>query len=439
MNGKHGKYMTVLYTKPCDCGGDCLYCIKETTVTRSTVPNQDTLLAASVNWSSAKQLIARCKNEDIQLGKGHKFELRIKGNSFTNYPPEYLEAYIKEIYDLLNGYESESFEDAFIAQKNASDKVVQIVIETRPDQITDLWCDRMRRWGVTTIEIGVQSLNDDVLSANNRGHLTDAVRRATELIRSYGFELGYQVMLGLYKSNPDIDADMLTHTLWRDEYYPDNLKVYPTLLLPNEEAQKPLYTLFHNGEWTPIGDAEYDAFLRSVLPSIPADVHVNRLQRIFTEAEVAYGPSKIIDRKKHRNISKCMWQRSFQNSDHNYSDIDNWSYITYTHGNHHSVQCVTGDGTLLGFGRISLADGKSYIRDLRVLGDPLCIGEKGDWTNTLQHRGIGKDMLATLEQLAIDNGADTCIVYSSAGCTGYFEKQGYLPENYYTLTKKLSK
>ena len=438
MNGKHGKYMTVLYTRPCDCGGNCLYCIKETGVTRSTIPNQDTLLASQVNWSSAKQLLARCEAEGIVLGQGNKFELRIKGNSFTNYPPEYLEGYIKDVYDLLNGWVSDSFEEAFIGQENAADRVVQIVIETRPDQITEQWCDYMRKWGVTTVEIGVQSLNDGVLAANNRGHLTDVVRSAAKLIRSYGFELGFQVMLGLWGSSREIDVDMLTRALWQKEYYPDTLKIYPTLLLPNEDAQRPMYDLFHKGEWLPIGDEEYDLFLREVLPYIPYDVHVNRLQRIFTESEVAYGPFKIIDRTKYRGISKCMWQRSFQNSGCDYTDIKDWHYVITSHENHYTVQCVTNDDVLLGYGRLSVDGNVGYLRDLRVLGDPIHIGETSDRTQSLQHMGIGREMLSTLEAIAKNGGANECVIYSSAGCVSYFTKLGYKKVNHYTLVKDIT-
>lgn len=437
MDNNTGKYMVVLYTKPYDCGGNCLYCIKESAVTRSTIPNQDTLLAAEHAWSSSAQLIARCDNENVILGRGNKFELRIKGNSFTNYDYSYLEDYIKEVYDLLNGFKSDTFEDAFRAQEHAKDKCVQIVIETRPDQITDIWCERMRRWGVTSVEIGVQSLSDKVLQMNNRGHLTDEVRRATKLIRRYGFDLGYQVMLGLYGSDEDTDANMLMNELWQDEYYPDSLKVYPCLLLPNEDAQQPLYNLFYKGEWIPIEDDAYDRFLHRVLPCIPPDAHVNRLQRIFREDEVAYGPFKIIDRSKYRSITPCMWQRSFQNSAIDYSNINAFHYVTYVHGDHICVQCVTDDNIILGFARASALGNDFLLRDIRVLGRPLLVGEAHNSENSLQHHGIGKELLRTAELYAKGKGAQRMVVYSSAGCVGYFRKCGYNSKNAYTLVKPL--
>ena len=87
MDRNHGKYMVVLYTKPADCGGTCLYCIRERALTRSTLLNEDTRLAQTTGWSSSGQLRQRLRDARLQLGTGLKLELRIKGNSFTNYDP----------------------------------------------------------------------------------------------------------------------------------------------------------------------------------------------------------------------------------------------------------------------------------------------------------------------------------------------------------------
>ena len=440
MDGNHGKYMVVLYTKPEDCGGQCLYCIKTTNITNATVPNEDTLMAQSTAWSSAMQFMHRCEDAGIKLHTGNKFELRIKGNSFTNYDAVYLEHFIKDVYDLLNGSASESFEEAFRMQEQARDKCVQIVVETRADMITHEWCQRMLKWGVRTVEIGVQSLNDSVLDANMRGHRTDAVREATKLIRHYGFELGYQVMIGLYKSMRQIDCDMLRRQLWESEYYPDSLKIYPCLLLHDETAQQPLYMLLHSGCWKPVQDAEYDDILKEVLPDIPADVHVNRLQRILDPSDIAYGVRCKINRQKYREICHSMWQRSVQNVPSGFLSRKSYSLIPYLHDDELCVQAVTKEDTILGYGRLSLREKKAVIRDLRVLGKPLNVGQKPtESPDELQHQGIGKAMLAFMEQYAFQHGKEKILVNSSAGCVGYFKGNGYQNETDYLLIKHFDK
>lgn len=189
MDGGHGKYLAVLYTRPCDCGGRCIYCIDDKSVTKSTMPNEDTLLAARTDWSAKAQLHQRCKDANISPAQGAKFAFGIKGNSFTNYPMDYLENFIRQAYDELNGFVSDSFCEAFAAQRYAPNRCVHITVETRPDQITREWCEKMRFWGVRTVEIGVQSLNEGVLRAINRGHGVEEVVRAAKLIRNTALSL----------------------------------------------------------------------------------------------------------------------------------------------------------------------------------------------------------------------------------------------------------
>ena len=76
-----------------------------------------------------------------------------------------------------------------------------IRISTRPDCISEDILEILKNYGVTAIELGAQSMCDDVLLANRRGHTTDDVRKASKLIKEYGFELGLQMMTGLYKSD----------------------------------------------------------------------------------------------------------------------------------------------------------------------------------------------------------------------------------------------
>lgn len=440
MNRRHGKYMVVMYTKQADCGGRCRYCIKDQHVTSSTIPNEDTLLAQQTKYSSSLQLINRCKAEGVELDCGNKFELRIKGNSFTNYSPIYLERYIKEVYDLLNQEPSKTFEEAFLKQEFSNDKCVQIVVETRPDQITPEWCEIMQHLGITTVEIGVQSLFDDVLDANWRGHSVEAVCNATSLIRKYGFELGYQVMLGLFGSTYEKDFLMISHLLWQEKYYPDTLKMYPCVLLPNRAAQASLYDLYDNDKWKPIINEEYENFLRQVSPYFPPDVHVNRLQRIFSSQEVAFGVKYEINRQEFRNLSRCMWQRSIQNNNPESLtniQLEKYRIIVFTHGSDKCFQAVTENNIILGYGRLSIQDTYGVVRDLRVLGEPAKVGEHLDDPLFIQHRGIGTAILWQMEALLANLGLKKIFVYSSAGSVAYFKKKGYKTVNHYTLFKYL--
>lgn len=119
-----------------------------------------------------------------------------------------------------------------------------IRISTRPDCIDSDTVILLKSYGVTAIELGAQSMCDDVLVANDRGHSSQAVRDASEIIKSHGISLGLQMMTGLYKS--DYNKDIYT----ADEFIklmPDTVRIYPTVTLKGTKLSR----LFNTGEYIP--------------------------------------------------------------------------------------------------------------------------------------------------------------------------------------------
>lgn len=122
------------------------------------------------------------------------------------------------------------------------DKFMGIRISTRPDYISPEILDILSHYGVTSIELGAQSMSDEVLSANQRGHSSDDVINASKLIKSYGFSLGLQMMTGLYKA--DFSSDIETAKKFI-EIKPDTVRIYPTIVLKDTY----LGELFENGDY----------------------------------------------------------------------------------------------------------------------------------------------------------------------------------------------
>ena len=118
-----------------------------------------------------------------------------------------------------------------------------IRVSTRPDAIDDEVLETLKNYGVTAIELGAQSMDDEVLVANRRGHTAEDVIKASNLIKNYGFELGLQMMTGLYKS--DFYKDMQTA---REivKLQPDTVRIYPTVVLRNTH----LGVLYEKGVYT---------------------------------------------------------------------------------------------------------------------------------------------------------------------------------------------
>lgn len=111
---------------------------------------------------------------------------------------------------------------------------------TRPDCVDAEIVDILKSYGVTAVELGAQSMNDEVLSANDRGHTSEDVRRASALIKQSGIELGLQMMTGLYSDTPEFCLDTADEFI---KLSPGAVRIYPTVILKNTR----LGELFESG------------------------------------------------------------------------------------------------------------------------------------------------------------------------------------------------
>ena len=119
-----------------------------------------------------------------------------------------------------------------------------IRVSTRPDNIDEEILCLLKEAGVTAIELGAQSMNDDVLRLNDRGHDSDAVRKSSELIKKFSFSLGLQMMTGLYGSCDETDLETAREFI---ALSPDTVRIYPTVILKNTKLEE----LFVSGDYIP--------------------------------------------------------------------------------------------------------------------------------------------------------------------------------------------
>ncbi len=119
-----------------------------------------------------------------------------------------------------------------------------IRVSTRPDAVDEEVLTILKEYGVTAIELGAQSLNNRVLRMNNRGHTALAVEKASELIKAHGFELGLQIMTGLYADNDNSTIKTAERII---EIKPDTVRIYPTIVLKDTD----LAALYADGIYKP--------------------------------------------------------------------------------------------------------------------------------------------------------------------------------------------
>lgn len=154
-------------------------------------------------------------------------EIAFFGGSFTAIEIEYM-------LELLSA-----------AKKHVDNGVANgIRISTRPDCIDEQVLILLKEYGVTAIELGAQSMFEEVLKANLRGHTPQDVEKASRLIKQFGFELGLQMMTGLYKSSREIDIKTADSLI---ALKPDTVRIYPTVTLKNTLLEN----LYLKGEYIP--------------------------------------------------------------------------------------------------------------------------------------------------------------------------------------------
>lgn len=433
----HGRVTLVLYTQPVACGGACLYCIRYPGFTKSTTPNEDTILARDSDWNPATQIDARLHRYDLGHTKGLKVSLAVKGDSFGRQDWLYLRDYFAKAYGYLNGQAESDLRAAKEGQRHGRHRCVQVQVETRPDLIDNEMCELFKELGVTTVEMGVQSLDNDVLAMNRRGHDVGTVRQATRLLKAWGFEVGYHMMIGLPGASRDQDFSGLSTKLWETGLCPDAIKLYPCVLLTDVSRQPGLADLFDKGTWNGYTDSEYLEFLAELLPHIPRYVHINRVQRLFPPNAVLSGPSKLIDRHLFDSSSMCLWQRSVgQTGEDLESDFSDYRIVGSPQDGGICFEALSEKGSVLAYGRLELRSRlDAVVRDLHILGEMVPVGSPA--SGGIQHTGVGKRMLLAMETAALARNCEHIRASPPFGVRAYFEARGYAASEDVWMVKRL--
>lgn len=159
--------------------------------------------------------------------KARNAEIAFFGGSFTAIDRDYMISLLEVASKAVKDY-------GFIG----------IRCSTRPDKIDEDVLAMLKKYNVTSIELGAQSMSDRILFMNDRGHDAESVRKASSLIKSFSFELGLQMMTGLYGSCEEDDIFTAEELI---KLKPGTVRIYPTITLDNTR----LADLYRSGEYTP--------------------------------------------------------------------------------------------------------------------------------------------------------------------------------------------
>ena len=489
--------VTVL-TKPFPCPGKCIFCPNDVRMPKSYLSDEPGAQRAISNkfdpyLQTFNRLLA-FKNTGHPIDK---IELIILGGTWSSYPESYQIWFVKRCFDALNDFENyssnemlkneaidlpfeeekleeidgsnleksynqiisnaikntqnllnenASWEELFLAHtknENSKSKCVGLVIETRPDEINEEEVIKIRKLGATKVQIGIQSLNDEVLKQNKRGHDVNKTKEALDLIRRAGFKIHGHYMPNLYGSNPEMDKKDYEKMFKEIYFRPDELKIYPCSLIKTAE----LMQVFNQGLWKPYTSEELGEVLSHHILNTPRYCRLTRIIRDIPSTDIVVGNKLTNFRQIAENLIKKSGEkvleiraREIKNKKINSNvEIVKTKYET-TSSTEYFIEYINENDEIFGFLRLSLPKISSFIpelkdcaiiREIHIYGQSLEVGKKEE--GKAQHQGMGKNLIKIAEEISKNENFPKLAVISAIGTRKYYEKNGFELQDLYQI------
>jgi elongator complex protein 3 len=429
-----------ILTKPYPCPGKCIYCPLQKGSPKSYLNNEPAVMRAILNkYDPYKQIKTRINGLKITGHPTDKIELRIIGGTWSFYPKKYKNWFIKECFRACNNKDLSLLAAQKLNEK-AKHRLVGLSIETRPDFINNKEIKELRRIGVTMVELGVQSVYNDILKLTKRGHQVKETIKATRLLKDAGFKVCYQIMPNLPGSNLKKDLTMFKELFSNPNFQPDMLKIYPCALL----KEAPLYKWWQKKKYKPYTKEQLISLVKSIKKIVPYYIRIQRITRDIPSQSIAAGPAKISNLRqiiansfqKENWQCKCIRCREVKG---NYDPKEKLKLFQQEY------QASNGKEIFLSFENkdqnklyslLRLRINKkqiAFIRELHTYGQQLSINASSPLSP--QHKGLGKKLIKEAEKIAKNNKVKEIKIISGIGVRGYYRKLGYRLENTYMIKK----
>ncbi|MBP9718320.1 tRNA uridine(34) 5-carboxymethylaminomethyl modification radical SAM/GNAT enzyme Elp3 [Candidatus Gracilibacteria bacterium] len=442
-------------TKPLGCPGRCVFCPTEENVPKSYLSNEPAVMRAIINdYDPFKQVSSRIKALSANGHPTDKIELIVMGGTWSSHPKAYQVSYLRQCLNAMNGgKKSRTLEEAQKINETAEHRCVAITLETRQDWIDEEEIRRMRMLGATRIEIGAQTIYDDILALVKRGHGVDATIKATQLMKDAGFKISYHMMPNLPGATVERDIQMFKDIFEDPRFRPDMIKFYPCMVVPFSE----LKLWMEQGRHVPYTDEELLHIIIEAKKFFPRYLRVTRLIRDIPATSII-GGSKVSNlrqvahelMKKQGLFCQCIRCREIRNEPIDPKNIELRTmeydasegkefFLSYDDASRDKLCALLR----LRFTSYSLQgkkhflkelEGAAIIRELHTYGAQVPISEKDELAS--QHMGFGKKLVAKAEEIALHHGYKKMAIISGVGIREYYRKLGYELEGTY-MTKKL--
>jgi len=446
--------VTIL-TKPYPCPGKCIYCPSDPKMPKSYLSSEPgAQRAASNNFDPYLQVYNRLA---AYKNIGHptdKVELIILGGTWSFYPEKYQLWFMKRCFEAMNDFDPKkktnyknisekergvSWEGLFKIQminEKSKSRCVGLVVETRPDYISQSEIVKFRKFGVTKVQIGIQSLSNKVLKVNRRGHNVETTAKAFMLLRLAGFKIQVHWMPNLLGSNLKADVQDFKKLFSDSRFKPDELKIYPCSLIDGTELVK----YFNKGKWLPYSDKELLYVLKNCLLLTPRYCRINRVVRDISSEDILVGNKKsnfrqIVEKDLEKNKKKIneIRYREIKSEKIKAKDLKLKITVYKTATSlEYFLEYITSADKIVGFLRLSLPKAKPFIkelegagiiREIHVYGQTLDIGMEDE--GKAQHIGLGKRLIEKAKEITTKAGFSKLCVISSVGTREYYLHLGF--------------
>jgi len=396
------------------------------------------------------------RNRVDQLKRlGHstdKVEFIVMGGTFMSLPSDYRDYFIRNLHDALSGHCSKDVTEAVLYSEQSSQKCVGITIETRPDYCLKPHLSAMLSYGCTRLEVGVQSVYEDVARDTNRGHTIRAVAESFQMSKDCGFKVIAHMMPNLPNVSMERDLNCFVEFFENPDFRVDGLKLYPTLVIRGTG----LYELWKTGLYRNYAPSELVDLVAHILALVPPWTRVYRVQRDIPMPLVTSGVDTgnlrelALARMKELNL-KCRdvrtrevgIQQIHNNVLPNAVELIRRDY--YANGGWETFLSYEdpAQDILVGLLRLrQCSEAGSYrpevlaargpdgtlrcsiVRELHVYGTAIPI--HGRDVSRFQHQGYGTQLMEEAERIAAEeHGSLKLLVISGVGTRHYYRKMGF--------------
>lgn len=372
-----------------------------------------------------------------------KVEFIVMGGTFLSLDRDYKDYFVRNLHDALSGHSSRDVAEAVRYSEQSRVKCVGITIETRPDYCLRPHLDEMLSYGCTRVEIGVQSVYEDVARDTNRGHTVAAVAHSFHLAKDCGLKVLSHMMPDLPNCGLERDLAGFREFFGNPAFRCDGLKLYPTLVIRGTG----LYELWRTGRYRNYTPEQLVELVASVLAMVPPWTRVYRVQRDIpmplVSSGVEHGNLRELASARLRDLdlpckdvrAREVGMRKIHDAvapDHvelvrrDYAANGGWeTFLTYEDPR---ADVLVG---LLRLRRVSDAAHRrefvkrsSMVRELHVYGSAVGVSKRD--ASKFQHQGYGTLLMEEAERIAREeHGSDKILVIAGVGTRHYYRKMGY--------------